>query len=273
MEGGDSESDDELQGLRRRFGTEGLEWDPKSCSKETLHVWHWLVDADANLKAARHINDKLRRQHDEEKEQLEAYTEHLRGKCEERVRELEDETRGLKEDLEALLAGTQAVGNMLQTQGLHDVAQGSLGEQIAYVLVERSKLIEELEISRKTPASDREKDFMGQLIKVSTDYELAKRSKDEYESQLAGMRDRVELLERASRQLEMDNETLAYKLEGLEEVNLPEQVYGVATMTLGHPVFIAYLCQRVPSHDLILRDVVFNGGSHPVIVVEKIVSL
>lgn len=46
------------------------------------------------------------------------------------MRELEEEVKALKEDLEALLAGTQAVSTMLEGEGLHDVAQTSLGEQV-----------------------------------------------------------------------------------------------------------------------------------------------
>lgn len=43
---------------------------------------------------------------------------------------MDDEVKTLKEDLEALLAGTQAVGTMLLNEGLEDVAQSTLGEQV-----------------------------------------------------------------------------------------------------------------------------------------------
>ncbi|KAK7068947.1 hypothetical protein SK128_012109 [Halocaridina rubra] len=219
MEEDDSVSEDEWTSVKRRFAVEGLEWDTLESHNCTLHVWRMLVDAEANLKAARHVSDKLRRQHDEEKIELEEYTEHLRLKCEERVKELDDEVKVLKEDLEALLVGTQAVTAMLLKEGLHDVAQSSLGEQIAYLLVERSKLTEELNTARTKPSSDHEKELTSQLIKVSTDFELLKRTHQEAESQLTEMRDRVSLLEKASRQLEVDNETLAYKLsEALAEI-------------------------------------------------------
>ncbi|KAG7172504.1 hypothetical protein Hamer_G022710 [Homarus americanus] len=181
MDGDDSVIDDEWTGLRRRFSIEGLEWETQDPSSRTLHVWRWVVDAEANLKAARHINDKLRRQHDEEKVELEEYTELLRVKCEDRVKELDDE--------------------------------------IAYLLVERSKLNEELTIARTRPASDREKDLTTQLIKASTDLELLKRTHQDTNCHLTEMTDRVSLLEKASRQLELDNETLAYKLsEALAEI-------------------------------------------------------
>ncbi|XP_063584606.1 myosin-9-like [Penaeus indicus] len=219
MDGDDSITEDEWTSMKRRFSLEGLEWETQDQNMKTLQVWRLLVDAEANLKAVRHINDKLRRQHDQEKEELEEYTEHLRQKCEERVKELDNEVKTLKEDLEALLAGTQAVGTMLLNEGLEDVAQSTLGEQIAYLLVERAKLNEELIAARTKPASDREKELTTQLIKVSTDYELLKRTQQESEEKLAEMTDRVSLLEKASRQLELNNESLAYKLsEALAEI-------------------------------------------------------
>ncbi|XP_068215641.1 uncharacterized protein [Palaemon carinicauda] len=219
MDADDSASEDEWTSVKKRFTLEGLDWETQDPHSRTLQLWRLLVDAEANLKAARHMNDKLRRQFDEEKVELEEYTEHLRLKCEERVKELDNEVRTLKEDLEALLAGTQAVTSMLLQEGLEDVAHSSLGEQIAYLLVERSTLTEELTVARTKPASDREKELTGQLIKVSTDFELLKRTHQESENQLSEMKDRVSLLEKASRQLEMDNETLAYKLsEALAEI-------------------------------------------------------
>lgn len=54
--------------MKRRFSLEGLEWETQDQNLKTLQVWRLLVDAEANLKAVRHINDKLRRQHDQEKE-------------------------------------------------------------------------------------------------------------------------------------------------------------------------------------------------------------
>ncbi|XP_050696922.1 nuclear mitotic apparatus protein 1-like [Eriocheir sinensis] len=219
MDGDDSAGEDEGASLQRRFSREGLEWGAVEGGERALHVWRWLVDAEANLRAARHINDKLRRQHDEEKTELEEYSEHLRQRCEGRVRELEEEVKALKDDLEALLAGTQAVSAMLEAEGLHDVAQTSLGEQIAYILVERKKLVEELASARTSPATDREKDLTTQLIKACTELEVLRQTHKATQTQLGGLQERLSLLERASRQLEADNETLAFKLsEALGEI-------------------------------------------------------
>ena len=63
-------------------------------------------------------------------QQLEAYSNHLRTKCEDRVHELEEEVKELKDDLQALLSSTQAVTTMLEQEGLDDIAQSSLGEQV-----------------------------------------------------------------------------------------------------------------------------------------------
>ncbi|XP_045129161.1 uncharacterized protein LOC123514949 [Portunus trituberculatus] len=220
MQEDDSAGEDEGTALQRRFSREGLDWGSVEPSERAVHVWRWLVDGEANLRAARHINDKLRRQYEEEKMELQQYAHHLRCEHEERVRGLEEEVGALKEDLEALLAGTQAVSTMLEGEGLHDVAQTSLGEQIAYMLVERKKLIEELSLAHSThPGAEREKDLTAQLIKACTELEVLRHKHQETETQLGEMHDRVQLLERASRQLEADNETLAFKLsEALAEI-------------------------------------------------------
>ncbi|KAK4299517.1 hypothetical protein Pmani_028199 [Petrolisthes manimaculis] len=249
MDGDDSGGEDEWASLRRRFSMEGVEWGNHEPSARTLHVWRWVVDAEANLKAARHINDKLRRQHDEEKGELEAYSSHLRQKFEEKVRALEGEAGQLRGDLEALMAGAGAVATMMQQEGLHDLANSPLGEQIAYLLVERSRLMEELTSARTRPASDREKDLTAQLIKSCTDLELLKRVHQETENQLMEMTDRVRLLEKASHQVELDNETLAYKILIFVGVNHQEQV-SAAWMSVHFTLE-------------------FSGGSHPGAVADK----
>lgn len=212
MQGDDSAGEDEGTALQKRFRSEGLEWSSVEASERAVHVWRWLVDAEANLRAARHINDKLRRQYEEEKMELQNYAHDLRCENEDRVRSLQDEVGALKGELEALLAGTEAVSTMLHSEGLQDVALASLGEQIAYMLVERKQLTEELaQAQSRQPGAEREKDLTAQLIKACTELEVLRHKHQETEGQLAEMHDRVQLLERASRQLETDNETLAFK--------------------------------------------------------------
>lgn len=43
---------------------------------------------------------------------------------------MEEEVKELKDDLQALLSSTQAVTTMLEQEGLDDIAQSSLGEQV-----------------------------------------------------------------------------------------------------------------------------------------------
>lgn len=63
--------------------------------------------------------------------ELEECSKQQSSQYEDQVRELDSEVQNLREDLEALLSGTQAVGAMLLQEGLDDVAQGSLGEQVS----------------------------------------------------------------------------------------------------------------------------------------------
>ena len=47
--------------------------------------------------------------------------------------------------LEGGAAGSEEVMEMLQQQGLDEIAQASTSEQIAYLLVERARLLDEFE--------------------------------------------------------------------------------------------------------------------------------
>ncbi|RXG70412.1 hypothetical protein Avbf_00721 [Armadillidium vulgare] len=60
-------SEDEWSQVKRRFGTEGLNWESTTPNQKSLQLFRWLVDAEDNLKTARKINEKLRKQHEEEK--------------------------------------------------------------------------------------------------------------------------------------------------------------------------------------------------------------
>lgn len=65
--------EDEWSSVKRRFSSEGLSWSEVDAAGRVLHVWRWLVDADANLKTARHINDKLMLQHQQENKVIYGY--------------------------------------------------------------------------------------------------------------------------------------------------------------------------------------------------------
>lgn len=58
------------------------------------------------------------------------YSDHLRGTYEDRIKDYEVERKSLKEDLEALLTGIQAMANTFLEEGLEDLAHASLGDQV-----------------------------------------------------------------------------------------------------------------------------------------------
>ncbi|XP_013388293.1 myosin-4-like [Lingula anatina] len=85
--------------------------------------------------------------------EVENYVEHIRSLSEERMSlttGLENENEQLKAEIEHLKQELEThqneeVREMLIQQGLDDIAQGSVSEQIAFLLVERARLLDELE--------------------------------------------------------------------------------------------------------------------------------
>ncbi|KAF2364162.1 hypothetical protein FHG87_005084 [Trinorchestia longiramus] len=204
MEGDESFSEDEWSEVKRRFAQEGLQLEDASGAAGVLHVWRWLSDAEANLKAARHINEKLQRQHQEEL---------LRelSKSEAPAAAAEQLCPALQKQLDEALAGRDAVTAMLKKEELCDIAQAPLAEQIAYLLVERRRLLEDAD-TRGNPYSDREKELTSNLIKASTDLELSRRSETAAAATAADLERRCVQLEKTTNQLRIDNDSLAFKL-------------------------------------------------------------
>ncbi|XP_018020999.1 uncharacterized protein LOC108677297 isoform X1 [Hyalella azteca] len=208
MEGDESFSEDEWSSVQRRFACEGLQVEDAGGAVGVLHVWRWLTDAESNLRAARHINEKLQRQHQQELVRLQGEFE----KIEARAIAAEDLSHIVQEKLDDALAGREAVVAMLGKEGLADVAQAPLGEQIAYLLVERRRLLEDAEELRGSPGTDREKELTNNLIKASTDLELIRRSETAAAADRADLERRCAELERTANQLRIDNDSLAFKL-------------------------------------------------------------
>nr|CAD7199629.1 unnamed protein product [Timema douglasi] len=89
---------------------------------------------------------------------------------------------------------------------------------VAFLIADRAKLMEEIEVIKKLKFANgvngmsKESELLSEIIKVSSEKEVLRREVSE-------LCDRVQLLEKASRQLEVDNERLAYKLsEALAEL-------------------------------------------------------
>ncbi|PSN39069.1 hypothetical protein C0J52_10089 [Blattella germanica] len=213
-----SESEDEWSEIQSRFEKEGLEYESLCVEERLLHVWRWLVDAESNLRSSRRQLDKLRDLRSEEMEEMESYIGHIRDLAEKRADHLETETMSLRTRLESSQQQTATLATLLEKSGLQCIAEESLGEQVAFLIADRAKLMEEIDIMKKLKLSNgvnglnKEGDLLSEIIKVSSEKEVLRR-------EVAEMCDRVQLLEKASRQLELDNERLAFKLsEALAEL-------------------------------------------------------
>ncbi|KAF4517370.1 hypothetical protein B566_EDAN013632 [Ephemera danica] len=218
--------EEELREAQERFTKEGLDWEALGSGERLLHVWRWLVDAESNLRSSRRMLDKLREVQHEELEEMEGYVAHVRQLAETRAAHLEAETVNLRSRLDAHQRQAATLGNLLQRSGLDTPCSDGanlgddswVGEQVALLIADRAKLMEEIEVLRKLKFSNgvngmnKEGDLLSEVIKVSSEKEVLRREVSE-------MCERVQLLEKASRQLELDNERLAFKLsEALAEL-------------------------------------------------------
>ncbi|XP_049857864.1 uncharacterized protein LOC126343024 isoform X3 [Schistocerca gregaria] len=210
--------EDEWSEIQQRFEKEGLDFENLGPEERLLHVWRWLVDAESNLRSTRRQLDKLRDLRSEEMEEMENYIGHIRDLAEKRADHLENETITLRSKLESSQEQAATLASLLEKSGLQCIADDSLGEQVAFLIADRAKLMEEIEVLKKLGFSNdvngvsKDGDLLSEIIKVSSEKEVLRREVNE-------MCDRVQLLEKASRQLELDNERLAFKLsEALAEL-------------------------------------------------------
>ncbi|XP_071447716.1 paramyosin-like isoform X2 [Hetaerina americana] len=210
--------EDEWSEIQQRFEKEGLDFKSLGAEERLLHVWRWLVDAESNLRSSRKMLDKLRELQSEEMEEMESYMCHIRELAEERAETLESETEALRSRLETSQHQATTLANLLRQSGLRGVSEDSIGEQVALLIADRAKLIEELDVLKKLKGTNgvngmnKENDLLSEIIKVSSEKEVLRR-------EVLEMCERVQLLERASKQLELDNERLAFKLsEALAEL-------------------------------------------------------
>ncbi|XP_046579547.1 myosin-11-like isoform X4 [Haliotis rubra] len=119
------------------------------------------ADIMTDLKLARELEEKLRLSQSEEMKEVENYVEHIRHLSDERealIQELEGENEALKLEVEQLKASEsdeirKETAEMLSQQGLDEIAKATSSEQIAFLLVERAKLLDELEAEQNNSQS------------------------------------------------------------------------------------------------------------------------
>ncbi|XP_064326425.1 coiled-coil domain-containing protein 30 isoform X2 [Phalacrocorax carbo] len=132
--------------VRRWLQAEGA--DPAAPAEEQLGLaWRLLRRAEARL-------GDLEQRRAEEMRDVESYVGHVRTLTEERdaiTTEYEKENEQLRLELSQLRLQQEAqlkeVEEMLEQEGLSEIAHSNASEQIAYLLVERTTLLEKLEIA------------------------------------------------------------------------------------------------------------------------------
>ncbi|XP_077998230.1 uncharacterized protein LOC144451301 [Glandiceps talaboti] len=152
----------ELDDIQQKLQDDGL--DPNISNNDKLrHLWRLYVRADTSLSSALKDVEELRIQQAQEMQEVENYVEHIRSLSDEREQltlEFESENERLKAENEQLRTELSGEANteitqMLMQEGLEDVADGTTSEQIAYLLVERARLMDELDSeSRRTEEID-----------------------------------------------------------------------------------------------------------------------
>ncbi|XP_074654430.1 uncharacterized protein LOC141908326 isoform X2 [Tubulanus polymorphus] len=171
--------------------------------EKLMHLWGLYLDSQASLSDALDSIENLRGHQADEMKEVENYVEHIRSLSDERetlTLEFEAENEQLKAEINKLkqsLMGstTQETTDMLLQQGLTDIAHGSATEQIAFLLVERARLLDELEMDQsrasrtETPAAK---------TGAVTDEERA-----DFEEELMQQRD---MMKRVKAQLEQQHE-------------------------------------------------------------------
>ncbi|KAK2526695.1 Ccdc30 [Columba livia] len=136
--------------IRRWLRAEGA--DPAAPAEEQLGLaWRLLRRAETRL-------GELERRRAEEMRDVESYVGHVRHLTEERdalTTEYEKENERLRLELARLRLQQEAqleeVEEMLEQEGLSEIARSNTSEQIAYLLVERTALLEELEAAAEQP--------------------------------------------------------------------------------------------------------------------------
>ncbi|XP_053865300.1 coiled-coil domain-containing protein 30 isoform X2 [Malaclemys terrapin pileata] len=143
----------QVEDILERLKEEGI--DPSASVDEQLcYVWQLFLCNEDKLRSASQDLENLRQQQAEEMREVENYVGHVRSLTAERdafTTEFEKENEQLKIEFTQLQLQQEAqlkeVEEMLEQEGLSEIVHSSPSEQIAYLLVERTTLLEKLEIA------------------------------------------------------------------------------------------------------------------------------
>ncbi|XP_063001498.1 involucrin-like [Elgaria multicarinata webbii] len=140
-----------VEDIRQQLKEGGV--DPTAPVDDQLcYVWSLFLRGQEDLRSAASELEKLRQQQAEEMREVENYVGHVRTLTEARdvlATEYERENEQLRMEFTQLQLEHESqrkeVEEMLEQEGLLDIAHSSPSEQVAYLLVERSALLEKIE--------------------------------------------------------------------------------------------------------------------------------
>nr|XP_033777694.1 coiled-coil domain-containing protein 30 isoform X3 [Geotrypetes seraphini] len=143
----------QLEDILDTLKEEGL--DPFAApSEQLLYLWGLFQHSEGKRWSATQDLEKLIQQQAEEMKEVENYVDHVRNMTEEReglASKYETENEQLRTKLEHLQVQheeqAKEVEEMLDQEGLSDIAHSNPSEQIAYLLVERATLLERLDLT------------------------------------------------------------------------------------------------------------------------------
>ncbi|XP_038062180.1 golgin subfamily A member 6-like protein 22 isoform X4 [Patiria miniata] len=240
-------SKNELDEINRRLKQNGV--DPQIGDQAKLkELWRLLTHTEANLATSKQALGEADKQHAVEMQEVESYMEQVRHLAEERdalTQEFEMENEQLRKDLdkirEEIADNKREVAQLLIQEGFMDLADSTPGEAIAYLLVERTRTMDELREAKRKAASspgaaittskqvqevlDKERKIMEDEMR--TEREKVRKMKDSIEQIYAKELNRVKAdnklkitnLESQKRRLEHDSRQHHQKARDLEFEN------------------------------------------------------
>ncbi|XP_041479627.1 myosin-9-like isoform X2 [Lytechinus variegatus] len=170
--------------------------------EEKLRVlWKLYTQAEADIKAGSQSMQLLQKKQAEEMKEVELYVENIRKLSEERealTQEFEAENEELKEENQRLKKSkektNQEIKQLLKQEGFEDLAQRSPSEALAYFLVERTRLSDNIATERRKSLTN----------------ESAKNHLDQVQ------RDKIGKLEKEKVHLEQENRQQIQRVKELE---------------------------------------------------------
>ncbi|KAK3104747.1 hypothetical protein FSP39_009250 [Pinctada imbricata] len=227
----DSPSDIRAE-IDRRLVEDGLSKDGPEEDK-LVYVWRLYQHTETDLQRAIENEEKLKLAQTAEMQEVENYVEHIRHLSDERealIQELETENEQLKQEIDSLKADQNAsalrdeTAEMLIQQGLEEIAGVSTSEQIAFLLVERARLLDELEAEQNrsatlTPATTATTPALTDDGRLSADLQRTlEKERSEFEEELSQSRESIRhMKERLKREHEEEINGLMEENNKLED--------------------------------------------------------